>query len=471
MAENKYLSYAGLQKYDELIKALMTSKDAETLAAAKEYVNGLADNYEAAGAVATAKAELQALIDAIEADIAKLNGDATTEGSVDKKIADAKTELNGTISAVDKKADAAQSAADAAQGYAEDLEKRVKANEDAIGDTDVLETTAKNLADAINEVRNAVSAGGTEAQITLDSSTTTDGMLKSYTIKQGNNVVGTIDIPKDMVVQSGEVVNLAENEVAGYAAGTYIKLTLANATNDVIYVNVGTLVDIYKAQANATQVQLTIDSSTREISAVIVAESITATELAADAVTTVKIADANVTKAKLSAAVQASLDKADVAETNAKGYADDLNEAMDERVAANEAALATGGAVETKIANAKSEAVATAASDAQTKADAAKEAANDYTDEQIAAIDLSGIGQNASDIDALEASLAEGGATANAIAAAAKAGTDAAATAETNAKSHADDLNEAMDERVAALEGADTYAEITDEEINGLFNS
>lgn len=465
MAENKYLSFTGLQKYDELIKALIESKDAATLQAAKDFCESLADNYEQSGAVATAKAELQALIDAIEADIEKLNGDATVEGSVDKKIADAKTELNGTISAVEKKADDAQAAADAAQDYAEALELRVKANEDAIGDTDALTTTAKNLTDAIIEVRNAVSAGGTAAAITLDSSSTTDGMLKSYTIKQGENVVGTIDIPKDMVVQSGEVVVLADGDVAGHAAGTYIKLTLANATNDVIYVNVGTLVDIYKAKEQAAQVQLSIDSSTREISAVIVAESITATELAADAVTTVKIADKNVTKAKLSDAVQASLDKADVAESNAKGYADDLNTAMDERVAGLESQMGTGeGTVTEKIDTAKSEAIAAAAADAQTKADAAESDANKYTDEKIAAIDLSGISQNASDIDALEESLAEGGATANAIVA-----------AETNAKSHAenyaDGLNNAMNERVEALENADTYTEITVEEINGLFSA
>lgn len=458
MAENKYLSFAGLQKYDELIKALIDSKDASLLEELKAYADSLSDNYEASGSVATAKAELQALIDAVEADIEKLNGDATVDGSVDKKIADAKTELNGTISAVERKADDAQAAADAAQDYAEALELRVKANEDAIGDTDALETTAKNLADALNEVRNAVSAGGTQAAVTLSSDTTTDGMLKSYTIKQGDNVVGTIDIPKDMVVQSGEVVVLAEGEVAGHAAGTYIKLTLANATNDVIYVNVGTLVDIYKAKEQAAQVQLSIDPSTREISAVIVAESITATELAADAVTTVKIADKNVTKAKLSDAVQASLDKADVAESNAKGYADDLDEAMNLRMQGVEAALADGGSVDTDIATAKNEAIAAAAADAQTKADAAESDANKYTDEKVAAIDLSGISQNASDIDALEASLAEGGATANAIAA-----------AEANAKSHADGLNNAMNERVEALENADDYTEITTEEINGLF--
>ena len=112
-----------------------------------------------------------------------------------------------------------------------------------------------------------------------------------------------------MVVKSGAV----EVDPADQAPGTYIVLTLANATSDKIYVNVGTLVDIYTAQQSAAQVQLNINSGTREISATIVAESVTTAELAANAVTTVKIADGNVTKAKLETTIQASLGKADSA--------------------------------------------------------------------------------------------------------------------------------------------------------------
>lgn len=190
----------------------------------------------------------------------------------------------------------------------------VKVAQDAleakIGDLENLNTNAKgNLVEAINEVRSAVSAGGTAAAISIDTSVTSEGAAKSYAIYQGDTKVGTIDIPKDMVVQSGEVVVNPE----GQAEGTYIKLVLANATNDTIYVNVGTLVDIYTAKAEATQVQLAIDSSTREISATIVAGSIGTNELADGAVVTAKIADGNVTKVKLSTAVQASLDLADSA--------------------------------------------------------------------------------------------------------------------------------------------------------------
>lgn len=211
-------------------------------------------------------------IDTIEATLTTLNGAETEDGSIAKMIKDA-----------------------------------VDAVKDEIGSLSGLNTTEKGtVVGAINEVLAAVGAGGTNAQITIDTSTTTEGMAKSYTIKQGTTTVGTIDIPKDMVVSSAVV----ETNPEGQPEGTYIVLTIANATNDKVYINVGTLVDIYTAEADATQIQLTINQSTNEISAAVVAESITATELAADAVTTVKIADKNVTKAKLAQDVQDSLTKA-----------------------------------------------------------------------------------------------------------------------------------------------------------------
>ena len=178
------------------------------------------------------------------------------------------------------------------------------------GDLSTLTTEARGtLVAAINELDAAIDANAAAAVISIDSETTTTGMLKSYTVKQGGKQIGVIDIPKDMVIKSGEVVVNPE----GQTAGTYIVLTLANAAEDKIYVNVGTLVDIYTAKANAAKVQLTINPSTREISADIVAGSIGAADLAANAITTDKIADKNVTKAKLADDVQASLGKADSA--------------------------------------------------------------------------------------------------------------------------------------------------------------
>ena len=194
---------------------------------------------------------------------------------------------------------------------------RVKSNEDAIalinehlGDLSALKTSAKNtVVAAVNEVFDAVGTGGTASVVTVEEDTTSTDYAKVYQIKQGGELKGTINIPKDMVVESGSVVVNPE----GQPAGTYIKLVLANAEKSEIFVNVGTLVDIYTAKAEAAQVQLAIDAKTREISATIVAGSVGTTELADDAVTSAKIKDANVTKAKLATDVQTSLGKADSA--------------------------------------------------------------------------------------------------------------------------------------------------------------
>lgn len=273
MAEEiKYLGNAAVAQLVTEIK----SADAAVLQAAKDHANGLADNYDAAGTAATKVQEL-----------------ADGQVKTNKEAIDA---INNTETGILKQA----------KDYADTQDNGVKST---IGTMDNLETTAKgDLVSAINEVRNAVSAGGTAAAITMTEKTSDlgEGVAKAYVLMQGDNTVGTINIPKDMVVQSGEVVVNPD----GQDAGTYIKLTLANATNDVIYVNVGTLVDIYKAKASAAQVQIAIDSATREISASIVAGSVTSTEMADNAVVTAKIADGNVTKAKLSAEVQTELGKA-----------------------------------------------------------------------------------------------------------------------------------------------------------------
>lgn len=205
-----------------------------------------------------------------------------------------------------------------------DLEGDIKTNSDNItlvtgyiGDLTKLTTTAKSdLVSAIEEIKKSVADNKTSGTITIDTTATTAGAAKSYTIKQGDATVGVIDIPKDMVVQSGTV----EVNPEGQPAGTYLVLTLANATSDKIYINATTLVDIYTAEKNATQIQLKVTGN--EISASVVAGSIDTTELADDAVVTAKIADGNVTKAKLETAVQTSLGKADSAvQTVATGTA------------------------------------------------------------------------------------------------------------------------------------------------------
>lgn len=118
MAEKKYIDLTGLTHYDEKIKAVIDSKDAAALKSAKDYADSLAGNYDAAGTAETKVQELaNGQVKTNTAAISKLNGDAKTEGSVAKAVADAQAGLETKISAADAKAAAAQTAADNLKAY------------------------------------------------------------------------------------------------------------------------------------------------------------------------------------------------------------------------------------------------------------------------------------------------------------------------------------------------------------------
>lgn len=120
----------------------------------------------------------------------------------------------------------------------------------------------------------------------------------SYTFKQLGKDLATINIPKDMVVSAGAVIDVADNQIkvsddpeTYLPAGKYIELTIANTNGDKIYIPVKDLVDVYTSQKNASEVQVSI-SDTNEISAVIVAGSVSTDKLADNAVTNTKLAKA-----------------------------------------------------------------------------------------------------------------------------------------------------------------------------------
>lgn len=166
-------------------------------------------------------------------------------------------------------------------------------------------SSTSTISSAINALSGRIDGLGSSKELSLDvAAEPTEGCLKTYVFSQGDDEVGRIDIPKDLVVTSGSIVENPQ----GYPAGTYIELIIANQESPV-YINVKDLVDAYTAAKNATKVQLEI-SATNEISATIVAGSITSTELASNSVTTAKIADGNVTKDKLASDVQTAIDSA-----------------------------------------------------------------------------------------------------------------------------------------------------------------
>jgi hypothetical protein len=137
-----------------------------------------------------------------------------------------------------------------------------------------------------------------------------------YNLTKDGEVVGTsINIPKDMVVKSGEVIT---NPDATHT-GTFLVLTLANATEDKIYINVADLIE-YVTSGSKTGDMVVIDVS-------------------ADHKVTATITDGTVTKAKLAVDVQTSLGKADSAV-----QADDIAEgATDGTIAVKGADVAVHG--------------------------------------------------------------------------------------------------------------------------------
>lgn len=180
-----------------------------------------------------------------------------------------------------------------AQGYADAKDTAIaeakKAGTDAMAKIGTI-PEGSTATTAIGYVDEKIGKIPTQVDYTVTCDTSTPaGVAKRYILSQKGSEIVTIDIPKDMVVESGTV----ETNPAGQTAGTYLVLTLANATSDKVYINVGDLIE-YVTGAEAT-------------------DGIITTAVDSNHVLTATIGDGKITKAKLSETIQASLDKADTA--------------------------------------------------------------------------------------------------------------------------------------------------------------
>lgn len=168
------------------------------------------------------------------------------------------------------------------------LQKRININENLIGNesfgipgaSDYIEATGLNA-----KIENVAK----QAIISVESNEDTENIYsKIYTIKQNGIAVGdSINIPKDLVVQSGNVVTDPEDQ----KKGTYIELILANTNSDKIYIPVDSLIE-YVTGGNTAEINVIVDSS----------HNVTAS-----------INNKSIGKDKLVEDVQASLGKADTA--------------------------------------------------------------------------------------------------------------------------------------------------------------
>ena len=251
--------------------------------------------------------ELSAQVTTNKNDIATLKGNASTAGSVAKAVADAKKELTTEI---DKKATKAttlggygitdaytktqvDTAISTAKG--EVVNDLTAGNGITITGTKANKTIAAKIDPAEG---NALTVGEAGLKVTIPAAAeysitkaadSGDYAAVYHLTKGGTEVGAAINIPKDMVVKSGSVVT----NPAGQTKGTYIELVLANATNDKIYIPVDQLIEY-------------VTSGSAESDPIVVAVS-------ADHKVTATITDGSITKAKLAAAVQTSLGKADSA--------------------------------------------------------------------------------------------------------------------------------------------------------------
>lgn len=154
-----------------------------------------------------------------------------------------------------------------------------------------------------------------------------------YNLTKGGEIVGaSINIPKDMVVESGSVVENPE----GQAAGTYIKLVLQNVA-EPLYINVGSLIEYVTSGSQTGDMVVIAVSDDHKVTASITDGSITLAKLATDVQTAIGKAHRHENADVLAGITAQKVADWDAAEQNAKDYADGLDEAMDTRVKAVEA--------------------------------------------------------------------------------------------------------------------------------------
>ena len=177
-------------------------------------------------------------------------------------------------------------AAVAATGAAEDVNYTA-----TIGGTSVTDVDS-----ALDALATLAGSGAASKTIYMASGTPGSDYSAVYNIYQGssgdastpdaNELIGTINIPKDQFVDSTELVDIifdsATNTLKDGAtdvtalitggatptaadAGKYVKLVFAVTTGsqakNTIYISVKSLVDVYTAQANAQEIQIAIDSN------------------------------------------------------------------------------------------------------------------------------------------------------------------------------------------------------------------
>lgn len=418
--EKKYLSLEGLKTYDAKIKAHLEAADEAAVQAAKDYANGLADNYDPAG---TAQTKVDALAEGAVKDnadaIAAINNEET---GILKQAKDHAEGLAATNAA----------AAEAAQKAADDAQADVDALTAEDGKVTILEGQVAALIAGTyddTEVRGLIKANADDIDALEGRAEALEGQVTTLVGEDANKSVRTIaneELAKQLIAE-----NAAEslNELQEIAAWIQSHPEDASAMNKAIE-DLETLVGTLP-------------------------EGVTATTIVGYILEVV-----NTEKAR----------------------AEGVEGGLDERLQAVEGLLGGEGddTVDARIEAAKQAAI-TAATEAAAADASAKDEVLEGKINELASTDTEAPGRvtvlegratalegRAEAVEGrvtdIETSLAEGGATATAIAAAQKSGDDAQAAVDALTEGEVAALRTDVD----ALKSVE-YVEITTAEIEALF--
>lgn len=446
MAEKKYIDLAGLTHYDEKIKAVIDSKDAAALKSAKDYADGLAVNYDAAGTAETKVNELaNGQVKTNTEAIATLNGGANTEGSVAKAVADAKAGLETKISAVDAKAVAAQAAADNAKNAADAVDAKVG----AVPEGSTVMTEIQKVKDAAYndaEVRGLIKTNADNITALTGRTDAVEGKVSTLVGEDAGKSARTIaneELTKQLIPEGAKESLDTLQEIAAWIQNHPDDASAMNAAIAALKTKVGDIPEGATATTVVAYIKELVD-----------AEKVRATGVESGLDTRVNAVEAKLGDGEGSVSKQ--IEAAVKVESDAR--------------------IAADSALDGKITTAKA-----AADKAQGDVDALK----DVVATKAAASDVTALTTRVTaaekDIDDLQAAIAPDGKVTAAIADAKKAGTDAQATADKN-KSDIAALNttvgghtttlSSQGDRISALENkvGDGFVAITNEEIDNLFS-